>query len=62
VDSVVPDTVDVAIGIRKHLYAAELSDYVRSTHCRDIPHVISSTKALRPGAYKFRTYRFKKIS
>ena len=48
-DSVVPDTVDVAIGIRKHLYAAELSDYVRSTHCRDIPHVISSTKALRLG-------------
>lgn len=41
--------------LHKHLYAsAEFSNYVRSTHYRDFPHVLSSTMALRlMCSYKF---------
>ncbi len=43
------------VQIHKHLYAAaEFTNYVRSTHYRDFPHVLSSTMALRiMAAYKF---------
>lgn len=47
--------VRLDVQLWKHLYAAaEFTNYVRSTHYRDFPHVISSTMALRiMAAYKF---------
>lgn len=48
-------TVRLDVQLRKHLYAAaEFTNYVRSTHYRDYPHVVSSSMALRlMAAYKF---------